>query len=40
MTANNKDITNQNTNDDDDDAIEKVRQQWNVAQSIQNIKIN
>lgn len=40
MTANNEDITNKNTNDDDDDAIEKVRQQWNIAQSIQNIKIN
>ena len=31
MTANNKDITNQNTNDDDDDAIEKVRDRKSVV---------
>lgn len=39
MTSKNEIIIHQDTNVDEE-TMEKVRQQWNTAQSIQNIKIN
>lgn len=38
MTLNDENITNQDANDEE--TIEKVRQQWDMAQSIQNIKLH